>query len=414
MSDEYRELSVLFHMSPEAKPPSWLDEQAALRRAMPSSIDVGVDTPQGRLFVAMPQGLLVLFERVLRTERKISNAVRGIPLIAQSALIRNLVLDEVVGTNAIEDIQSTRQQVERALEAQLDADTPERRFKELALLYLELSDAQHTIPSSPRDIREIYDKALAGEIPPEKLPDGKLFRAGGVQVTAGGVKVVHTGVEPESKIIEVIEVMLALVGRGDVPQVIAALASHYVFEYAHPFYDGNGRTGRYLLSLFLSDALSTPTVLSLSRSISENRDLYCRAFKSAENPLNRGELTFFVHDMLELVRRAQLELVNRITDGQERFHALTQNMDDFSQARHIAGKDVDLVFTLAQYRLFGSFGSARLSELATAIHLGEQMTRKRLAQLEAAGVVRVTAKRPLRFSLTSEASNALGIADLDE
>lgn len=90
------------------------------------------------------------------------------------------------------------------------------------------------------------------------------------------MKVVHKGVEPEDKIIEVVETMLQTVQRDDMPEMISALASHYLFEYAHPFYDGNGRTGRYLLALFLSEALSVPTVLSLSRAIAENRSIYYR------------------------------------------------------------------------------------------------------------------------------------------
>ena len=87
------------------------------------------------------------------------------------------------------------------------------------------------------------------------------------------------------------------------PQV--RLASHYLFEYAHPFYDGNRRTGRYLLSLFLSEPLSKPTVLSLSRTIAENRSDYYAAFRTVDNPLNKGELTFFVYALLDLVRKAQ-------------------------------------------------------------------------------------------------------------
>ena len=132
------------------------------------------------------------------------------------------------------------------------------------------------MPKTPQEIRTIYDKIMDGELPDSKLPDGKIFRAEGVDITAGGVKVVHKGVEPEDKIIEVVETMLQMVQRDDMPEMISALASHYLFEYAHPFYDGNGRTGRYLLALFLSEALSVPTVLSLSRAIAENRDVYKR------------------------------------------------------------------------------------------------------------------------------------------
>ena len=61
--------------------------------------------------------------------------------------------------------------------------------------------------------------------------------------------------------------------RSDtIPFLQRAIASHFLFEYIHPFYDGNGRTGRYLLALYLSNDLTLPTVLSLSRTIAENKN----------------------------------------------------------------------------------------------------------------------------------------------
>ena len=60
---------------------------------------------------------------------------------------------------------------------------------------------------------------------------------------------------------------LALSRSEDIPETCSALLCHFLFEHIHPFYDGNGRTGRYLLALHLSEPLSQPTVLSLSRTI---------------------------------------------------------------------------------------------------------------------------------------------------
>ena len=406
---EYKQLSKLFHMRSDAGRYSWIDEQAAYRRSMPSSFDIGVDTPNGRLFVAMPRELVVLYERVLRTERKVSSMMRSIPGIAEAALTRSLVLDEVASTNAIEEVHSTKKQVEDALDAAIDEGPGSKRFRELARLYLELSRSEHKPPTSPEDVRAIYDKATKGEIPASKLPDGRLFRAKGVQITAGDVKVIHTGLEPEEKITEAIEAMLALTGRGDVPKVIAAIASHYVFEYAHPFYDGNGRTGRYLLSLFLSEALSSPTVLSLSRSIAENRNLYYQAFSSAEDPMNRGELTFFVIDMLELVRRSQLRIISDIEESQRNLDAAADRMDDVSRAHDLSSKEATAVFALVQYELFGMYGFAYLDDLAQCMRLKNQMARKHLASLEGKGLVRTPSKRPLKFALSDKAKEELGI-----
>lgn len=406
---EYKQLSKLFHIRSDPDRYRWIDEQAEYRRSMPSSFDVGIDTPNGRLFVAMPRDLTVLYERVLRTERKVSSMMRSIPGIARSALTRSLVLDEVASTNAIEEIHSTKKQVEDALDAAMDEGPGSKRFRELARLYLELSRSEHAIPTSPEDVRAIYDMATKGEIPKGKLPDGRLFRAQGVQITAGDVKVIHNGLEPEEKIVEAIEAMLALTGRGDIPEVIAAIASHYVFEYAHPFYDGNGRTGRYLLSLFLSDALSAPTVLSLSRSIAENRDLYYRAFASVEDPMNRGELTFFVADILELVRRAQLRIIADIEESGRNLDAAAKRMDPMGDAHDLSDREASAVFALAQYELFGMYGFAYLDDLAEFMGLKSQMTRKYIASLERKGLVETRSKRPLKFSLTDMAKAELGI-----
>lgn len=406
---EYKELSKLFHMSDAPDRYALIEEQAEYRRTMPSSFDVGIDAPSGRLFVAMPREMLVLYERVLRTERKVSSMMRSIPGIAQSALTRSLVLDEVVSTNAIEDIHSTRKQVKEALGSSSGDSAHMRRFRELARLYLELGNSEHEMPSTPEDIRIIYDKAVQGEIPGDKMPDGDVFRAGGVQITAGGVKVVHTGLEPESKIFEAMETMLKLVRRSDVPEVMSAVASHYVFEYAHPFYDGNGRTGRYLLSLFLSEALSAPTVLSLSRSISENRDIYYRAFKSAEDPMNKGELTFFVYYMLTLIRIAQTGVIKGIEESKAALDIVAGNMSALASKHSLSEKESGVMFAMAQYELFGMFGSADLEDISTGIELGKQMTRKYIARLESMGLISKVSQRPLLFSLPDNVKLSLGM-----
>lgn len=73
---------------------------------------------------------------------------------------------------------------------------------------------------------------------------------------------------------------------------------HYQFETIHPFYDGNGRTGRILNVLFLvmKNKLSYP-VLYLSRYIIQNKDEYYTLLRECNN--NEENIRIFVRYMLK-------------------------------------------------------------------------------------------------------------------
>lgn len=66
-------------------------------------------------------------------------------------------------------------------------------------------------------------------------------------------------------------------GFEDIDPLIRAAVMHYQFEAIHPFLDGNGRTGRMLMILYLVmvERLDVP-ILFLSKYILENRSEYYR------------------------------------------------------------------------------------------------------------------------------------------
>jgi Fic family protein len=65
--------------------------------------------------------------------------------------------------------------------------------------------------------------------------------------------------------------------EDEIDPLIKMAISHYQFEAIHPFYDGNGRTGRILNVLYLieQDLLTLP-ILYLSRYIVHNKQDYYR------------------------------------------------------------------------------------------------------------------------------------------
>lgn len=410
---EYEELSKIYHKDSTTSRDKNLDAEEARRRSADSTFLTGFKMPQGELFLATPRELSVLNERILRTERKVSQLTRTMPPIACNAVLRSIVLDEVLSTNAIEDIHSTRRQIKDAIDSPHSANQQRRRFKELATLYLSILDGSAQIPETPEDVRSIYDQVMDGEIDESKRPDGRLFRKEGVDITSG-IRILHHGIQPESALIEAMELMLRLTRLEDIPSVYAAVLSHCIFEYAHPFYDGNGRTGRYLLSLFLSESLSIPTVLSLSRTIAEDREAYYRCFRTVENSMNRGEATFFVYGLLELVHRAQLGVIDRLEKSKDTFGVLMEKIDIIESDLKLKSQEKEATFILLQYASFGLLGDVSIEEFAQYLGVGKQMARRHLGSLEKKKVVvKWSQRRPLSFVLTDEFKKRYGIETPD-
>lgn len=412
---DYKPLAKLFHMDTGTTRFGDNERLAAERLNALGTYRTGIASPSGELFLASPHELLTRSESVLRVERRISLELHELPPVAQGALVRDLVVNEVVSTNEIENIHSTRRQISDALQASEEAHgsrdpLEKRRFRELANLYLGLSQKEIAPPANPEDIRAIYDKVMAQEpMDARDQPDGRLFRKGRVEVIGNGMRTLHEGVYPEQAIYDSLAKMIAIASSPDMPQLLSALVAHYVFEYVHPFYDGNGRTGRYLLALYLSEPLSTLTSLSLSRSIAENKAHYYASFREAEDPLNHGELTFFVMDMLETIQSAQTELVGRLDDSRMLLDRATHKLDLLSGEQELCEHEEALLYMLVQISLFATFPTASLAECADYLRLGTQQTRRYVSRLENRGLVTLAGKRPLKIGLSRTARDELGV-----
>jgi Fic family protein len=141
-------------------------------------------------------------------------------------------------------------------------------------------------------IREIYDHLIKDEINPNDKLDGSLFRNETVDVITSTGKNVHRGVYPESSIKTNLTTMINYLNNDPSPTLYKVAIAHYYFGYIHPFYDGNGRTSRYISSTYLMDELDKLTALTLSYSTNKSKKFYYDAFTSSNDPKNKGELTF--------------------------------------------------------------------------------------------------------------------------
>ena len=90
---------------------------------------------------------------------------------------------------------------------------------------------------------------------------------------------------------------------------------HHQFETIHPFYDGNGRTGRILNILYLvkEQLLLTP-VLYLSRYINQNKADYYRLLQAVRTDGAWEEWLIYMLDGVEQMAGQTTRLVHRIRD----------------------------------------------------------------------------------------------------
>ena len=83
--------------------------------------------------------------------------------------------------------------------------------------------------------------------------------------------------------------------ESDVDPLIKMAIAHYQFEAIHPFYDGNGRTGRILNILYLIqyNLLDTP-ILYLSRYIVEHKSDYYKLLQAVRDHNNWEDYIVFM------------------------------------------------------------------------------------------------------------------------
>ncbi|SFV55036.1 MloA [hydrothermal vent metagenome] len=88
---------------------------------------------------------------------------------------------------------------------------------------------------------------------------------------------------------------------------------HYQFESIHPFYDGNGRTGRIIniLYLILNDLLDIP-ILYLSRYIIKNKADYYRLLQEVRTKDKWEDWILYMLDGVEVTSLETIELINGI------------------------------------------------------------------------------------------------------
>lgn len=403
----YKTLQSVFHMSPRGGQDA--DDLYTQRISSEATLTWEFNVRENPTFCVLTPELVKATEHVLRKEREILNLWNRLPRAAADGYLTRLFIQEIEATNEIEQVHSTRKEISEALNTKLGRDKQKRRFLELARMYMQLSSGELPQPSTLEDIRRIFDAITDGELAAEDRIEGPLFRSQATSIV-NGVKEIHKAV-PADQIASRLEVVLQTMHDEEIPILVAAMVTHFMFEYVHPFYDGNGRTGRFLLSQKLKQAVSIPTALTLSPVIYQRRNEYYKAFETAEHPLNRADLTPFVLKMLEFLTEAQSNLLTDLSERHQKFQVLGEHIEKLGEGKKDQRRQAKALFLLGQAWLFkeGSQNTLTLQELADYFQETPQTVRRDLKQLEEQGLIISLGSRPMQYSLSQRACTKLGI-----
>lgn len=127
-------------------------------------------------------------------------------------------------------------------------------------------------------------------------------------------KVVYTPPEGEELIREKLKNLEDFIhADDDIDPLIKMSIIHYQFEAIHPFFDGNGRTGRIILLLYLklTGLLHLPA-LFLSRYIMENKDIYYKNLRAVTEKNDWQGWICYMLDMIETTAKKDRQRILHI------------------------------------------------------------------------------------------------------
>lgn len=147
--------------------------------------------------------------------------------------------------------------------------------------------------------------------------------------------------------------------RRTLPPLVRLSLIHYQFEAIHPFWDGNGRVGRLLITLLLcSEGLLPQPLLYLSAYFERNRKEYYRLLLDISQTGNWMDwLRFFVNGVSEESRDA-VARSNQLL-------ALRQEYREKLQAQKLPGRTLELMEHLFKVPVITVAGARELLKLTT-------------------------------------------------
>ena len=254
----------------------------------------------------------IILKKVAKAHRALAE-LKGVVLSIpnESILINTLGLQEAKDSSAIENIITTHDDI---FKAELNLDGFKSLNAKEVQNYISALKKGFSLISKKRvltnnDIIQIQSELEKNNAGFRKVPGTALKNA-----TTG--EVVYTPPQDYNTILELMANLEQFINDNnilDLDPLIKMGIIHYQFESIHPFYDGNGRTGRIInvLYLVMNDLLDLP-ILYLSRYIIENKGQYYKLLQEVRETDNWENWILYMLDAVEQISKETIVLIGEI------------------------------------------------------------------------------------------------------
>lgn len=228
----------------------------------------------------------------------------------ENILIQTLALQEAKDSSEIENIVTTHDDLFKAELADESASPAakevSRYVNALRVGFVSVRKTGLITLNQILDIQRELEQNTAGF---RKLPGTALRNK------ATG-EVVYTPPQHPAQIVKLmsdLELFINDPERLDADPLVKMAIIHYQFESIHPFYDGNGRTGRIINILYLvANGLLNLPVLYLSRYIIQNKGDYYRLLQEVRTKQAWEQWVLFMLEGIATTSRQTIQLITRI------------------------------------------------------------------------------------------------------
>jgi Fic family protein len=262
-----------------------------------------------------PKETLVETISILKQESKSAVALAELKGLTSTLpnpniLINAVILKEAQASSGIENVITTQDKLYQALyakSAKPDVATKEvLRYREALLMGTRLIKERGFLNSN--GIIAIQKELEENNAGLRKLPGTALIN----DLTN---EVIYTPPDNFDTISDLMKNLEEYLNNDadDVSPLIKLAIQHYQFESIHPFYDGNGRTGRIInvLYLILKGLLNEP-VLYLSSYIIQNKGDYYRLLQEVRTKNNWEHWILYMLKGIEQTAQSTIEQINKI------------------------------------------------------------------------------------------------------